>query len=350
MKFDASLAATAVGSFPHSTATAACDIVLNCFPEIPVWPQLPKIACYEQMEIQYSEGLPCVVVDTVKERMYFDTGGDATEALEQFYQNVLIENLDYFVISPEYAHGLAEMANRLDLADRSAIKYFKMQVTGPITVGLGIVDENKRAIYYNEIFRDVVVKNAAMKARWQLQKFRPLCEKRICFIDEPILSAFGSSTYVSVHREDVVAYLGEVVEAIRIEGGLAGIHCCGNTEWTIPIDAGVDIINFDAYEYGDTIPLYGERMKTFMEGGGVLAWGIVPTSEKINNETTDSLVAKFESLVDTLAAKNIDRDLILQNALITASCGMGSVPVERAEKIAEETRRVSDELKDKYAG
>ncbi len=349
MKFDASLAATSVGSFPHATAGAACDIILNYFPEVPVWPQLPKISCHEQMEIQYSEGLPCIIVDTVKERMYFNTGGDSTEALEQFYQNVLTENLDYFAISPEYAHGLAEMENRLNQIDRSAMKYFKMQVTGPITVGLGIVDENKRAIYYNEMFRDVVVKNAAMKARWQLRKFRPLFEKRICFIDEPILSAFGSSTYVSVHREDVVAYLGEVVEAIRTEGGLPGIHCCGNTDWTIPIDAGVDIINFDAYDYGETIPLYGEQMKTFLERGGILAWGIVPTSEKIEDETTESLVAKFESLVDMLIAKNIERDKILQNALITASCGTGSVPVERAEKVSEQTKHVSDLLKEKYA-
>ena len=350
MKFDASLAATSVGSFPHATAGPACDIILNCFPEVPVWPQLPAISCLEQMEIQYSEGLPCIVVDTVKERMYFDTEGDSTEALEQFYQNVLTENLNYFAISPEYAHGLAEMENRLNQTDRSSMKYFKMQVTGPITVGLGIVDENKRAIYYNEMFRDVVVKNTAMKARWQLQKFRPLFEKRICFIDEPILSAFGSSTYVSVHREDVVAYLGEVVEAIRTEGGLPGIHCCGNTDWTIPIDAGVDIINFDAYDYGVTIPLYGEQMKTFLERGGILAWGIVPTSEKIEDETTESLVAKFESMVDMLIAKNIDRDNILQNALITASCGTGSVPVERAEKVSEQTKRVSDLLKEKYAG
>ena len=350
MKFDASLAATSVGSFPNSNPGDACDIILTCFPEIPVWPQLPAMTHLEQMEIQYSEGLPCIVIDSIKERMYFDTSGDPTSALEQFYQNVLTENFDYFAISEDYAHGIAEIENRLKHMDRSAMKYFKMQVTGPITFGLSIVDENKRSIYYNEMFRDVVVKHTAMKARWQLRKFQPLCKERICFIDEPILSAFGSSTYVSVHRDDVVATIGEVVEAIRSEGGLPGIHCCGNTEWTIPIDAGVDIINFDAYEYGETIPLYGDRMKTFLEEGGILAWGIVPTSEKIDDETTESLMAKFDSLVDALAAKNIHRDLILQNALITASCGTGSVPVERAEKIAEETKHVSDRLKEKYRG
>ena len=47
-------------------------------------------------------------------------------------------------------------------------------------------------------------------------------------------------------RDDTVAKLGEVIEAVHAEGALAGVHCCGNTEWSILIDAGVDIINFDA--------------------------------------------------------------------------------------------------------
>ena len=75
-----------------------------------------------------------------------------------------------------------------------------MQTTGPCSFSLTIVDENKRAIYYNEEFRDMIIKALAMKCRWQIQKFQPYADKIICFIDEPILSAFGSSTYVSVKR------------------------------------------------------------------------------------------------------------------------------------------------------
>ena len=98
-----------------------------------------------------------------------------------------------------------------------------------------------------------------MKCRWQIRKFQPFAEKVICFIDEPILSAFGSSTYVSVTRDDTVAKLGEVIEAVHAEGALAGVHCCGNTEWSILIDAGVDIVNFDAFDYGETIAAVSRR-------------------------------------------------------------------------------------------
>ncbi len=347
MSFDASLSATAVGSFPHRDAEAACDLVLECLPEVPVWPQLPATSPNEQMEIQFSEGVPCAVIERDKGRMFIDTSGDPSAALEKFYEQVLAENLDYFAISDEFSRGIHAMERRLSRIDRKALKYFKMQIIGPVSFGLTIVDENKRAIYYNELFRDVVVKALALKARWQLRKFKPLCEKQICFIDEPILSAFGSSTYVSVHRSDVVNYIREVADAIRLEGALAGIHCCGNTEWTIPIDAGVDIINFDAHGYGDSIILYAQQIGRFLEKGGVLAWGIVPTSEDIDRETTESLAARFGKLANELAAKGkVDCGLILKNALVTASCGTGSRPLERAEKITRETKRVSDLLKE----
>ncbi len=124
----------------------------------------------------------------------------------------------------------------------------------PCSFSLTVVDENKRAIYYNEEFRDVIVKTLAMicpLAGPAIQAIRGA--GMLCFIDEPILSAFGSSTYVSVRRDDVIHLLKDMIDAVHAEGGVAGMHCCGNTEWSIPIDAGVDIISFDAFQYGETI-------------------------------------------------------------------------------------------------
>ena len=71
----------------------------------------------------------------------------------------------------------------------------------------------------------------------------------------------------------MVAKLAEVIEAVHAEGALAGVHCCGNTEWSILIDAGVDIVNFDAFDYGETIALYPEAVKRHLEAGKALAWG-----------------------------------------------------------------------------
>ncbi len=209
-----------------------------------MWPQLPRLGLLEQMEIQYSEGMPRAVVDREKSRMYFDTSGDYSEEFGAFYE-AYMEAMDpdsgsgdcsAMTIGPEIP-GIYALEARL-AAEGGKRPYVKVQTTGPCSFALTVTDENKRAIYYNEEFRDVVVKALAMKCRWQIAKFRPFAERLICFIDEPILSAFGSSTYISVKREDVVPAIAELVDAIHAEGAVAGVHCCGNTDWSILVDAG----------------------------------------------------------------------------------------------------------------
>ncbi|MGD2295472.1 MAG: hypothetical protein PVF22_06515 [Candidatus Aminicenantes bacterium] len=345
MAFTPKYLATGIGSFPHLDTERVCDLILSSLPEIPLWPQLSKADYREQMEIQYSEGFPCVKLDEAKQRMFFDTSGDPTGELEKFYENVVTENFDYFLISKEFGRGIYAMAEKLSTLKPPSILYFKNHVTGPFTFGLTIVDEDKRAIYYNEVFRDVIVKGITMKARWLLNKFNAFGYKQICFIDEPILSAFGSSTYVSIQKTEVAELLNEVVEAVRQEGALVGTHCCGNTEWPILIDAGVDIISFDAYEFGDTIAYYPKQVKDFLEKGGVLAWGIVPTSDKIVEESPESLRKKLEIHIDNLAGKGIDKELIQKQCLITPSCGTGSLTVEYSEKIFQELTRLSKLLR-----
>ncbi len=204
-------------------------------------------------------------------------------------------------------------------------------------------------MYYNEEFRDVIVKSIAMKSRWQIQQFKPFAENIICFLDEPILSAFGSSTYVSVKREDVVSILAEEIEALHAEGAIAGIHCCGNTEWSILVDAGVDIVNFDAFEYGDTIAIYADSVKKHLERGGVLAWGVVPTSEKIREQTVESLEKQLEKVMDNLASKGIDKKLITEQAMITPSCGTGSLAAGDAEKVFSLLCGLTKRMKEKWS-
>jgi hypothetical protein len=355
MSYKPKFLATGIGSMPFTDPQHAVSITMTKLKEAPFWPQLPKTNLNEQMEIQYSEGIPCIVIDREKSRMYFDTSGDYSEPFTEFYENYITAmdpdegdgNCSAMSLSPEFASGLYTLETRLQHQSKK-IPFIKVQTTGPCSFALTIVDENKRAIYYNEEFRDVIIKALAMKCRWQIQKFQRYAERVICFVDEPILSAFGSSTYVSVTRDDVVSHLTEMIEAIHTDNGLAGIHCCGNTEWSILIDAGVDIVNFDAFEYGETIAMYPEAVKEHLERGGMLAWGIVPTSTAIREQTVESLADHFEKMMDHLASKGIDKQLIIEQAIITPSCGTGSMDPDDAEKVFDITNRLAVAMKKKY--
>ncbi|GBU27009.1 hypothetical protein R84B8_00529 [Treponema sp. R8-4-B8] len=344
---------TAIGSMPFEDPAYAVGVSLKSM-DAPIWPQLPRLGLLEQMEVQYSENMPCAVVDTEKNRLYFKTDVDYSEKFAEVYEAYMAateegtNDFSKMAISEKYSKGIYALLKVLK-EKGSKRPWLKVQTTGPITFALSIVDENKRAMYYNEEFRDVIVKSIAMKSRWQIQQFKPFAENIICFLDEPILSAFGSSTYVSVKREDVVSILAESIEALHAEGAIAGIHCCGNTEWSILIDAGVDIVNFDAFEYGDTIAIYADSVKKHLEKGGVLAWGVVPTSEKIREQTVESLEKQLEKVMDNLASKGIDKKLIIDQAMITPSCGTGSLAAADAEKVFSLLCDLTKRMKEKYA-
>src|ERR1035437_8153641 len=76
--------ATAIGSLPHDDPAQAVDVVLANIPEAPNWPQIPRLGLNEHMEVQYSEGMPCVTFERAKGRIYFDTAKDYSEAFATF--------------------------------------------------------------------------------------------------------------------------------------------------------------------------------------------------------------------------------------------------------------------------
>ena len=348
--------ATGIGSVPFTDADYAVDSLVSKLPESPFWPQLPRLGLNEQMQAQYSESLPCIKIDRENGRLYFDTTGDYTEPFASFYE-AYISAMDsdcgngdcsVMAISPEFSKGLYAFEKHLKTRT-GKLPFVKVQTTGPCSFALSVTDQDRKLIYYYDEFRDMIVKALSMKCRWQIQKFQPYAEKVICFLDEPVLSAYGSSTYISVMREDIVAMLNETIEAIHQDNALAAIHCCGNTEWSILIDAGTDIVNFDAFEFGESIAMYPESVAEFLNRGGLLAWGVVPTSIAVREQTVESLAKHLEKLMDHLAAKcKVAKQMIVEQAIITPSCGTGVLEPEDAEKVFELTSELSKAMKVKY--
>ncbi|GHV29423.1 hypothetical protein FACS1894167_08720 [Synergistales bacterium] len=348
---------TAIGSMPYDDPAHAIDVSLASL-NAPIWPQLGVFGLKEQMEIQYSEGIPSAVIDEAKGRLYFDTARDYSDDFAVFYENYAAAmdeggsgDCSSLAITEEFSKGIYALEKQLKAngADKKKLPWLKVQVTGPCSFALTLTDENKRAIYYNDEFRDVIIKAIAMKARWQIQKFKQYADNIICFIDEPILSAFGSSTYVSVQRENVVETLKEVIKAVHDDGAYAGIHCCGNTEWSILTDAGVDMVNFDAFAFGETVSLYANDMKAHLGKERMLAWGIVPTSNKVMEQDVKSLETILEANMDKLVGvTGIDKKIIAEQAVLTPSCGTGSLKVEEADKVFKLVKEISGRMKEKY--
>jgi methionine synthase II (cobalamin-independent) len=306
--------------------------------DIPTWPQLPKRSFLENMYVQFSERFPGAVVDG--ERLYVDREQDLDPELEQLYLAYLVDDPAYGRISPEYASGLHHFLG-LNLEDRPVIKG---QVTGPVSWGLMVVDQNRRPVLYDEVLAEALSKHLRLKATWMERELRRLQSDTIVFLDEPYMSSFGSA-FVSLNRDQVITLMEEVFAGIE---GLKGVHCCANTDWSLLMSTTVNILNLDAYEYAETLALYPEELGAFLERGGMIGWGIIPASEQALEETVPSLVERFHHAVGLLTAKGLHQDDLLAASLIMPSCGCGSLSIEATEKVFELTADLSRVLQERY--
>ncbi|HHT9124968.1 MAG TPA: hypothetical protein ACFYD6_04025 [Candidatus Brocadiia bacterium] len=345
--FEANCSATAIGSFPHNNVDEACQLILKTIPEIPCWPQLPKRDMREEMCIQYTEGFPCLKLLPEEKRIFYNNSGDTSAPLEAFYEKYLQEDPSLFPISENYSIGFPTMLKYIEKTPPAQLRFLKGQIVGPITLAATIKDTKGMPIIYDETANDAVIKLLSMKACWQLDILSKYKATPIIFADEPSLASFGTP-FLSISREKVISSLNEIFDAIHRRGGIAGIHCCANTDWAMLMETTVDIISFDAFEYMEKLLMYWREIDSFFKRGGILAWGIVPTSSEVANVTTKGLIKKMESGIEYLTGKGIDRQLIRERALITPSCGTGTLTVEESEKAMFLTAEVSGILKEKY--
>lgn len=316
MEFQYPFITTGIGSFPHQDEKEVFRLIFKNFPEIPFWPQLPKRSFVEGMVVQYSEGFPSLKWNEKEQRVRVDTSHGFDREIEKFYQRLEREELEPFQITEDFAKGLGILRDLSSEDKRKKIRYIKGQITGPITFGLALTDQEQKPVFYDPTLREILINHLSLKAKWMEKKFKGLFPETptILFFDEPSLSSFGSA-FSSLNREEVIHSLNECFDAVK---GLKGIHCCGNTDWSVLLSTHLNILSFDAYGYLETLSLYPKDVKAFLERGGILAWGIVPTSENVLKEDAQSLVKRFKEGVETLSKKGIDRTL-LERAILTPS-------------------------------
>ena len=337
-KIEFSCLPTAVGSMPHIDPDEACSIVLEYLPVVPAWPQLPGRSPLENMYVQYSEGFPGIAVDEGK--VHIEPSADFDVGLERIYADSEEDNAVKYGISAEYAAGLHTL-----LSKAKKREMVKGQMTGPITWGLMVTDRDGKAILYDETLAEIMARFLRLKASWQENALRKVSPNTIVFLDEPYLVSLGSA-FVSVPGEKVSALLDEVLQGIK---GLKGIHCCGNTDWSMLLNSAIDILSFDAYGYASSLSVYSREVISFLERGGTIAWGIVPNDEEsLAKESVSSLRDRLGEAVAPFTRNGVSFNQIMRQALLTPSCGLANLAPEAACRALELTANLSLNLRSRY--
>ena len=175
---------------------------------------------------------------------------------------------------------------------------------------------------------------------------REISPNPIIFVDEPYLVSLGS-VFTPIPEEKVPVLLEEVFKGIK---GIKGLHCCGNTDWSVLLDTTTDILSFDAYNYASSLSTHSAKVKSFLQRGGNIAWGIVPNEEEaLAKESLPSLRDRLEEAMAPFTRDGVKFKQIIAQGLITPSCTLASLSLEAANRTLELTAELSRDLRSRYA-
>jgi hypothetical protein len=337
------LAATGIGSVPFTDPEEAVALILEYLPQVPFWPQMVRLGFLEEMNVQAARGLPALRVDEGARVVALDPRIPRDEALTQFYEAVLSGDLATFAFEAREAQGFFALLKAV-ASRKFPCPALKGQMSGPVTLAGVIKDPAGKPILYDRELTQAVCQGLARKAAWQAARFRELGKAPVIFFDEPYLTGFGSA-YLPISREEVMEILGQTLEETRqaADGPITlGVHCCGNTDWSILLENDIDILSFDSFNYFDSLLLYDKALQKFLARGGWLAWGLVPTGDELKEETTESLWQRFKEQVVRLAAEQkLNLKEVLSQALLTPACGMGYLSPDSARRVLAELKELS---------
>ena len=351
MIFEAKCGTTAMGIMPHRDVEKALELVLSL--DIPFWPQLPNVSLYEDMYVQTSENFPGIAIDFERGRLIFNTSRFEEELNDYF---IKMESPDTYALTEEYSKVFKRFLSK-DLQDYKAIRG---QITGPVSFGFKVLDENLKPIIYNEEVKTILFDFIQKKVNVQYQELKAKNQNAFVWVDEPGLGYVfsGLSGYNDQQAKEDYSNFVQGIE------GPKGLHLCADVNLPYLLELGIEILSFDAFQIGFMPKQYAWSVAEFIKKGGIISWGIVPTESSILSIQTPESLASVLSNYWEVISENTGMSLkqIAEQALIaparcclrdiatetTGKCEISDVEERIVEKAFAFLPEISQILKEKY--
>ncbi len=338
MPIPGNLLTTAMAVMPHTDMDMALEVALSL--DIPFWPQLPNYSYYEDMYVQAAEHFPGILLDVENRKLQFSMDKFIMEFEETMSH---FEDPDYFDVSKKYSVVYHKFLAQ-DFEDRPAIRG---QLEGPISFGFNVLDQDERPILFDDTVRPFMLEFMAKRINVQLARLKKRNKNAFMFVDEPGLQFLFSalSGYGDLKaKEDLDIFFSQIDRP-------RGIHLCGNPDWDFLLGLDLDILSLDVYTNAEIFTSYASSIHRFLNKGGTIAWGIVPTGfETFAQEDIPSMVNRLETVWEILQKKGIDRQHMLENSLLSpATCCLINPDKEKTvEKAFKAVKTMSNQLKSRY--
>ena len=322
---------TGIGSLPHTQLEMAMQMGFQV--DVPYLPQLPIANPGEFMIPAALERLPGLRGDA-EGGITIDSGEWAAKRSafgEEVEAALASGDLRAFEPTPASARAwnpfLFEVEHRhlmlakVQLAGPATVRWYAKTSAGEVASDVPELDR--------QIFRLLLARCLAMVKAVRRAGATPLL-----YLDEPGMYALdrGDPRHLLVLQE-----MRLMVVALQNEGALVGIHCCSDTDWSALLDLGVNLISADVRLSLDALLDSGPALSRFIDAGGVLSLGIIPTDLSASYRSDELVDAVDTSLRATFKDERTYRE-IASRSLLTPACGLAMRQVADAEHVFEELR------------
>lgn len=333
-------------SLPYESAQAATKMMAKLFAKTPYLAMLPKISENDDILNLTLENLPGIKIKNKKVTL---------KTTSQNYKQQL-EKLDKAYNSPNYEH-LAPFAIKTEFFEKylDIIKKFKspnafINMLGPFTISQmlrGVAEEQMLA---DKSYRKLFIQAVSVRALWIVEEIKKVSPKTqpIIILNEPILAQLGILKKMddSITTEVVTALLSKVIEKLHEANVQVGIQCMEKCDWQIPINAGVDLISFDAYNNPNNLSVIPEQITEFLKKGGKINWAIVPTLNEtlIKELSVDYLLKRLQFAMEELINAGVSQKLVYKTASVSLQGNTEHLSILFAEKALMLSTKLGEKL------
>ena len=324
-----------LGALPYTDKAVTTRMMVKLFEGIPYLPQFPIADEHDNLLYRILGNVPFIEIED-SEKIFLrnhQEGFDKFLAkLDIAYNSPKKENLENFSIDSYF------MEKYLQILKKLKPKETVVSLMGPFSMAHIIENDDKTTMMTEPNHRKFIIELAVLKALWIIDKIHEVSPQILPFIlfEETKLNLYGTVKRENerVTEETVVNFYSKIFEKIHEAGGVVGVHSTNKCDWQIPIEAGVDLISFDAYNNPNNLNIIADKIRDFLAKGGYINWGIVPSESEsiIKSAGIDNIFDRFMRTTEALIEERVSPKLLYARSKVSVTGNLDHLPLIFAEK------------------
>lgn len=323
-----------LGSFPYDSIESTTKMAAKLFEKMPFIPYLPKIDENDTVIRRTLKNIPGIGFKDNK--LLLKTSSSSYKQgmtnLDLAYNQPTLKNLEPFAIEAPFMEKFFQMIKKFESPNAL------VNLLGPFSIAQMLQNAAEEQMLADKTYRKLFIQSVCVKALWIIKKIEEICPKTvpIIMLEEPYFPKLGDLKRENedVTSELVTSLFARVIEKLKEHNAIVGVQCLDKCDWQVPINAGVDIISFDAYNNPNNLCIIPELVTEFTQKGGKINWGIVPVVNEytIKNLNIDSISKRFFATLEGLIIAGVPANLVYNSALVSIQGNTENLPIIFAEK------------------